>query len=552
MKKITLAVASVLLVLNLAYAHEDHDHGKQKTEPSVQNYFSTEASSEKYEVLLKYAPIAVGEHAHFSLFVSEFTSNRALDSIEIRLATQEDENIKFEMRKIGPGIYEVETQFPEKKKYSIAVHISGPLGADLILLTDIEPGKELPVQEVKENLGSTGSWKTYLLIGLALLFGLGVGFFIQKRIPAQGKAGFLFLLFSSSLFFPYQSSAHEDHGESIKKQAENYSSELHVPKETQFLFNVITQKVAIGEFTESTKLFGTIIPSSNGQALVSTPQSGQITSLKVSVGEKVIAGQTLAVIEQNVDAGTQVALMTEENNLNAEFTVAKKEVERLRSISDIAAKKDLNEAEARFQKAEANLTLFKNKSGKTITLRAPIAGILSSFNLTIGSTVNAGQNLFTITNLAQLYAEAQVFDRDAHKVNKQASFTIDCSNDNHKTSEVKLISLAQEINATNQSQRVLFELKNPDEDFKIGEFVNIRVFGNEHSQKIALPNSALSEINGKPVVFIKKASEEYAITYVQLGENNGTHTSILKGVVEGDRVVTQASYQLKMIYLNRE
>jgi cobalt-zinc-cadmium efflux system membrane fusion protein len=82
-----------------------------------------------------------------------------------------------------------------------------------------------------------------------------------------------------------------------------------------------------------------------------------------------------------------------------------------------------------------------------------------------------------------------VFDKDANKVQQGAKFTIECANDSHKTSEVKLLSLAQEINATNQSQRVLFELNNPDSDFKIGEFVNIRVFASENSQQIALPNS---------------------------------------------------------------
>jgi cobalt-zinc-cadmium efflux system membrane fusion protein len=64
--------------------------------------------------------------------------------------------------------------------------------------------------------------------------------------------------------------------------------------------------VQSGSFTESTKLFGTIIPSSNGQALLTTPQNGKIVSLNVRVGEQVKAGQQLAIIEQNIDAGTQV------------------------------------------------------------------------------------------------------------------------------------------------------------------------------------------------------------------------------------------------------
>jgi RND family efflux transporter MFP subunit len=184
-------------------------------------------------------------------------------------------------------------------------------------------------------------------------------------------------------------------------------------------------------------------------------------------------------------------------------------------------------------------------------LNAPISGVVANFNLSKGATVNAGQTLFTITDLSTIYAEAQVFDKDASKVKEGAKFMVECVNDNHKCSEVKLISLAQEINASNQSQRVLFELGNPDSDFKIGEFVNIRVFAAEASQLIALSNSAITEMNGKPVVFIKDAAEKFTVSYVQLGDNNGTHTSILKGVNEGQRVVVNASYQLKMIFLNQ-
>jgi cobalt-zinc-cadmium efflux system membrane fusion protein len=336
-----------------------------------------------------------------------------------------------------------------------------------------------------------------------------------------------------------------------KKTGSNFSNTFNVPKETQFLFDVFTEKVQDGTFTESTKLFGTIIPGSNGQALVNTPQNGKIISLSADVGEKVKAGQQLAVIEQNIDAASQVSLLVEKNNITAEYDAAKKAFERLNSINDIAAKRDVDEAKARWQKAAANLKLFNSNSGKTITLHAPISGIVSNFKLSIGATVNAGETLFTITNLSQIYAEAQVFDKDAAKVQHGAKFTIECANDSHKTSEVKLLSLAQEINATNQSQRVLFELSNPDSDFKIGEFVNIRVFASENSRQIALPNSAITEINGKPVVFIKDAAEKYTVSYVQLGENNGTYTSIIKGVEEGERVVVNASYQLKMIYLNQ-
>lgn len=546
-----------LLIANcqllFASGGNDHTHSNEKPAPTgqEQKYFSSEAVSDKYELLIRYEPIHIGKPAHLTLFVCEYATNKPVDKAEIKITAQEDSKLAFIAKQTDKGTYIVETTFPEKRNYSLAVNINSPLGADLILISNIQAGKELPHAE-ESSKAAFSNWHTWLLVAVALLIGLGLGFLLQKRNTKTGRSTIaLFLLIVNSLLPVVQLNAHGDDDHGAKKSGNSFSNSFYVPKETQFLFDVYTEKVQSGNFTESTKLFGTIIPSSNGQALVISPQIGRIVSLNVRVGEHVRAGQQLAIIEQNIDAGTQVSLLAEKNNLTAEYDAAKKEYERLNSIKDIAAKRDVDEAAARLQKVENNLQLFTSNSGKTIAIYAPINGMVGHFKLSIGATVNAGETLFTLTNLMQVYAEAQVFDKDANKVKQGAKFTVECANDSHKTSEVKLLSLAQEINTTNQSQRVLFELSNLGSNFKIGEFVNIRVFDSENSQQIALPNSAITEINGKPVVFIKDAAEKYTISYVQVGENNGTYTTILKGVEEGERVVVNASYQLKMIYLNQ-
>lgn len=553
-----LIMLGFLLITNctllFASGGDDHTHGDEESTITgqEQEYFSSEAISDKYELLIRYEPIETGEPAHLTLFVSEYATNKPVNITELIITAQEDTKLVFTTKQTDEGTYTIETTFPEKKNYSLAVSINSLLGADLILLSNIQAGKELPHAEEAKSKSILVNWQTGLSIAFALLIGLGLGILLQKRNTKSGRSTIaIFLLVVNCLLPVAQITAHGDDDHGAKESGNNLSNSFSVPKETQFLFNVYTQKLVVGSFTESTKLFGTIVPSSNGQALVTTPQSGKIVALNIRVGETVKAGQQLAIVEQNIDAGTQVNFLAEKNSLTAEYDAAKKDFDRLNSIKDIAAKRDVDEATARLQKVEANLKLFTSNSGKNISLSAPISGIVANFNLSIGATVNAGQTLFTITNLSQIYAEAQVFDKDVAKITQGAKFTIECANDRHKTSEVKLLSLAQEINASNQSQRVLFELSNPESDFKIGEFVNIRVFASENSQQLALPNSAITEINGKPVVFIKDAAEKYTVSYVQLGENNGTFTSILKGVEEGERVVTNASYQLKMIYLNQ-
>lgn len=534
---------------------DDHAHGNEKSAGgNVQTYFSSEVVSDKYELFLKYDPITPGQETLLRLYVSEFLTNRPLDSATISIISKEDKSIKFEIRHVDEGYYEVKATFPAAKKYSLSVSISTSLGPDLLLLQNIEPGKELPHEEDEHEHSFFSS--APFLFGTGLVAGLLIMFlFMNARYRKVATMVMVFIyLFPTATFQPLQ--AHEGHDDAGKK-GNNFSNAFDVPKETQFLFDVLTQPVKQGAFTETTKLFGTVVPSSNGQANIQSPQTGKIINLNVRVGQKVAAGDVLAVVEPSIDAGNMVTILSEKNNVEAELEAARKEYERLKSIEDIAAKRDVTEAEARYQKARENKNLYDNLSNnrttaRSIFLRSPIAGTVGNFVSAPGSTVNANETVLTVTNLSKVYVEAQVFDKDADRVNSGKNFIVECANaDEHKTAQVHLIASAQSINPTNQTQRVIFEMENPDGDFKIGEFVNVRVFAAKQSREIALPNSAISEINGKPVVFIKDSGEGYSVSYITTAQNNGTHTVITKGVEEGERVVVNGTYQMKMIYLNQ-
>lgn len=559
MKNITKFLCSISLLFSstfiMAHGGEDHGDSKPKLSATPKNYFTTTALSDVYELLIKYEPIKPNEDSHFKLFVSDFESNKPVDNATITITSPEDDKLKFEVKQLDNGIYEIHGNFPDKKNYSLTVNINSSLGPDLISITDIGVGKELPVLETDSLVKVSFFNKGWVLITIGFLGALLLMLVFTKLKNKQVNATFLIILvlFGTTPLPMQQLQAHggEDHGGGSKSGGNNVSASLEVLKETQFLFNINTKKIEIGDFTESTKLFGTIIPSSSGQAIVSAPQNGKIISLSINVGQQVKQGQQLAIVEQNIDAAAQVNLLAEKNNVDAEYEAAKKEYERLKTIQDIASKKEISEAEARYQKASDNKKLFSSTGGKTIVLKSPIDGIVGNFTFSIGSTINNNETIFTITNLSKVYVEAQVFDKDAEKVNTGVKYTVECTNDNHKTAEVKLLALAQNINPTNQSQRVLFEMENKDGEFKIGEFVNISVFASQSKKQIAVPNSAISELNGKSIVFVKDFAEQYSLVYVSLGENNGSYTVINKGIEEGERIVTSGTYQLKMMYLNQ-
>lgn len=566
-KLTTLFSLLFTLITSATFAHGGEDHGGAKPKANATaSYFSSENSSEIYEVLIKYGELTSGDDTHITLFLSDVNTNKPIGNATLIITNADDENQKFEVVKKEAGIYELHTKFAKNQKYNFNISINASLGSDLIQVADIEVGKKLPKPTDATDDKTTTSTSFFttaniIIIAIALFIGVLAGLFFRRNTKI-GQKVISILLVAIMLLSPVSTVniyAHggEDHGGSGKKSSgSGGSTEIVVPKETQFLFGINIQNLAEGNFDPSINLFGTILPTSSGKAVVQTPQTGIIKSLTASVGQNVAKGQTLAVIEQNIDANTQVGWLTQKNSLEAEVRAAKKEYDRINTIADIAAKRDVDEAERRYNTAVKNLNVFtksngsSNNSSKLIYLKAPISGKIDNFNFSLGSSVNAGQDIFTITNLNKLYIEAQVFDKDVNAVKNGKSFTAETKN-NGKAVNIRLLTLAQSINTTNQSQKVLFEIDNVNEDFKIGEFVNVRVFSQAKNASISIPNSAITEVNGKSAVFIKDTAERYTMSYVSLGENNGQSTTIIKGLEEGEKVVINGTYQLKMMFLNQ-
>ncbi len=556
---------ALLLCLSLtaatppATAHGGEDHGEAKSPAGkAMAYFTSQAVSEKYELVLHYPPLDAGEAGKLRLYLNEFATNRPVEGATLQITSPDDAKLTFTVAVIGKGIYELTGTFLANKTYGLTVNLNAKPGADLFLLSGIEVGKELPVAGADAPAPTAAHWyeSVYALVGGGVLLGMVLMFLLLRIRNRRVVAGLVLLgcLLPTARWQPATAHGGEDHGGAVGGAT---SSTYGIPKETQFIFNILTEPLEPGDQSRTAKIAGTILPSSTGQAVVQSPQVGRITGLRVRVGQSVSKGQTLAVVEQTIDAATQINLQAERNNLVAEFQAAKKEYDRIKTIADIAAKRDVTEAEARLSKAQANLRVFNSiaktggGSARTILLKAPISGIVAPFNAAIGSTVNVGETIFTLTNLSKVYIEAQVFDPDLAVVRSAKSFRAEGANDPGKSAPARLLSQAQTINASNQSQRLLFEMDNAAGTFKIGEFVTLRVQSAQTTRGLTVPNSALNEINGKPVVFIKDAPEVFSMVYVTTGADDGRFTQITTGVEAGERVVVSATYSVKMIYLNQ-
>ena len=557
MKRLIFQFLFALLPV-VVFAHDGEEHDKtKKTTLSPLSYFSSEAASEIYEVLLKYGSIEPGKETTLRLYLSEYLTNKPIDSAKLVATVAGNSNIKITVVRVDKGMFELKAMFPEKKAYNLIININSYAGIDLIQLNNIEVGKELTASATTESSPHSHWYSSNWFFGvMGLMIGLVIMIFVNKSRSRKVVAGviILFCLLPTATYNPISAHGGDDHG--AAKSGTAASTTFIVEKETQFLFNIQTSKNGKNDFNETAVLLGTVIAAPQGRAVVQSPQAGKIISLRVAPGQRVQKGQVVAVIEQQIDAGTQISLLSQSNTVNAEYEAAKAQYERLLGIEDIAAKKDITEAKARYESARKNKALFDNNTGKNtssskvITLTSPVSGVVGIFNYAIGAVVNSGETLLEITNLDFVLVEAQVFTRDVEKLKTATVFTT-ISNTDTLVYKLKMISTAQSVNSGNQSQKLVFEIINSKGQFKIGENINVRMIGNNVSRQVVIPNEAITDVNGKPAIFIKDKAEQFSISFLIKGQNNDKFTVITKGTEEGERVVTTNVYQMKMMYLNQ-
>ena len=349
----------------------------------------------------------------------------------------------------------------------------------------------------------------------------------------------------------------EDHGAAAKPSAGVAMTDaVALPKESQFLFGVRTALAAYsGTYTRVT-LYGTVSAAAGGEGRVVVPQTGRIVRLAAQVGQAVRAGQTLAVVDQTLDATQQIGLSTEKANAQAELRAAQQDYARLQTIADIAARKDVVAAELRLRQARQNAGILNGQvRNRRVAITSPVSGTVDVFNLAVGQQVSQGDELFRVINPGKLRVTAEVFAQDLARLTPGAQFRVEGLQGQAGGVPARLVVFSNVVNPVNQARQLILELDGTGSNlFRAGQAVNVQVLGPSAggTEQLVVPTSALTDLSGKPVIFVHTDPEIFAIRYVQPGPANGAQTVLLGGNVnENDRVVTVGTYQLKSIYLNQ-
>ncbi|MBL0242388.1 MAG: hypothetical protein IPQ00_17625 [Chloracidobacterium sp.] len=92
---------------------------------------------------------------------------------------------------------------------------------------------------------------------------------------------------------------------------------------------------------------------------------------------------------------------------------------------------------------------------------------------------------------------------------------------------------------------VIYEVKNPFNRLKDGNFIEITIDTSGNRQVLAVPKSAVVREQAETFVFVFDGGETFERRQVALGAEGADFYEIVSGLKEGDRVVIEGVYQLR-------
>ena len=329
--------------------------------------------------------------------------------------------------------------------------------------------------------------------------------------------------------------------------------------------NFKQEKVSLQTLQNSVTATGTIEAVTS--VTVGTQVSGIVNKLYVDYNSQVKKGQVIAELDKtnllselNTAKANMASAQSQLNYQNANMKRYQTLYQKgLVSADDYEnalltyrqAKEQVATAKEQVQRAQTNLGYA--------TITSPIDGTVISKSVEEGQTVAASFNTperFTIakdlTNM-QVVADVDEADIGAVKEGDRVTFTVDAYPDDTFEGTVKQVRLQATTTNNVVTYEVVISAQNADLKLKPGLTANVTIYTQERTGVLAVANKALrftptKETVGKDMKIVDCKGKNKVWTLdgktltahpVSIGQTDGMHTEITKGLKAGQQIVTE-------------
>lgn len=262
------------------------------------------------------------------------------------------------------------------------------------------------------------------------------------------------------------------------------------------------------------------------QATITARTRGVIQNLLVEEGDRVVARQSLAELENEEQ---RIALARAQSSRDTLLN----DLERSRNLhrQGLVSDEDFEDVTRRADDAVQAAALAELELSRTI-IRAPFAGVIVRRHLDVGTTVSDGTVVYDLADLSPLYADVEVPER--HVVALAAGQIVRLTADAADREIPAVIErIAPAVNPETGTVKVTLAVTG-EQGVRPGAFVRVNIVVDTHSEALVVPRLALVAEGTRWHLFRLQDDDTVIRLEVRLGFEEGELVEILEVLSAGE------------------
>ncbi len=294
----------------------------------------------------------------------------------------------------------------------------------------------------------------------------------------------------------------------------------------------------------------------NRSADIRAPFPGLVREVLVDLGERVVKGAPLFVLESSQVGDLRAAKRAARKRVE----VAHADYERHVNLheSDLVSSRDLDLSRQELEAARSELAAaeaaidmagpadsLSRQAGGRYTLQAPIEGIVARRPAIIGTFAGGETSLATVADTRLMWAVLEIPEADASRVGigQQVDLTVDGLPERAFRGVVTWI--AAEVDPVTRTVEARAEIHNPARVLRAKQFARAIVEIAEQENAVAVPVESVQRIGEESVVFLRAGEGLYEPRSVRVLRRSRGLVQLTGSVKPGDEVVAEGAYLLR-------
>lgn len=346
------------------------------------------------------------------------------------------------------------------------------------------------------------------------------------------------------------------------KEESHEVSEIVLSAEARNKINLAYDEVKEGTISGTLKAPAKLITNQDYEAQVSSLVQGRVHEVYVKEGDYVKEGQVLMHVEGLEIGEIKAVFLQAKANLN--FTKAAYERQQTLLKQNVGSQKSFLEAKAEYEKALAEYNAEDERihsiglehhdietssdsehTAGVLSIKAPISGIVTERNVVIGQLVEANTTAFKIMNIANLWAEGQIYEKDLAKVSGKPKIEFTTAAYPNEKFKGEVILVGQTIDEHSRTIKVRASLQNTGNKLKPNMFGELFIPINSNTKGIVIPTDAMVKEGNESYVFIVENDSTFIRRNVETGIELAGMREVVSGLKKGERIVTKGVFFLK-------